>query len=107
MPPAASKVLNLPHDVLNRQARDRCILRPAFAVRQMTRTASARVFTQRSGTMRNDVRHRWVLVREPIDDVLSVADVDTRISHIAAGQMHEPCLLDRIFIGTQIPAWGI
>src|SRR5213594_4080038 len=107
MPPAASKVLNLPHDVWNRQARDGCILRSAFAGRQMTRAAAARVFTQRSGTMRNDVRHWRVLVREPIDDVLSVADVDTRICRVAAGQTHEPCLLDRIFIGAQISAWGI
>src|SRR5437773_5368042 len=107
MPPAASKVLNLAHDILNRQAGDRCILRTAFAGRQMTRAAAARVFTQRCGAMRNDVRHWRVLVREPIDDVLSVADVDTRISRVAAGQTHEPCLLVRIFIGAQVSAWGI
>ena len=48
-----------------------------------------------------------MLVREPIDDVLSVADVDTRICRVAARQMHGPCLLDRIFIRAQISAGGI
>src|SRR5437762_9877819 len=107
MPPAASKVLNLAHDVWNRQAGDGCILRAALTGRKMTGTASARVFTQRGGTMGNDVRHWGVLVREPIDDVLSVADVDTRICRVATQQMHGPCLLDRIFIRAQISAGGI
>src|SRR5438094_8361131 len=107
MPPAASKVLNLTHDVWNRQAGDGCILRAALTGRKMTGTASARVFTQRGGTMGNDVRHWGVLVREPMDDVFSAADVATRKCRVAARQMHGPCLLDRTFVRGQFSAGGL
>src|SRR5881397_456523 len=48
-----------------------------------------------------------MLVREPVDDVLPIADIKAGICGASAGQMHELRLLHRIFIRTQVPAWRI
>jgi hypothetical protein len=80
-PQTVAKILELAHEVRHRQPGGRRILRPAFAIGQMTRSAAARrVARTSSRTALDDRRHRRrMILREPVDHVVAVADVDERV----------------------------
>jgi hypothetical protein len=81
---AGLEVAQLLQDVITRQARDASVLHQSFAVWQVTDAASA--YAVGFLAMRDDVRHRRVVVRKPIRGVVARVDLGDAERAIAAGE---------------------
>ena len=59
-------------DVVDRKALERSVLRPPAPVRQVAQAAGPR---DARFAVRDDRRHRWMIVREPVGRTVAVADL--------------------------------